>query len=84
MLLSLDPPDSPHDGRSQRRGRTLRRIRAITNQFALPENACMTYQSLYRSLKEVEKDLHRHIHLETTCSFRVRWSLTKCHREKVA
>jgi regulator of cell morphogenesis and NO signaling len=65
-------------------GELLRRIRTITNQYALPTNACMTYQALYRGLKEFEEDLHRHIHLENNILFPRALEFEKSHREKVA
>jgi regulator of cell morphogenesis and NO signaling len=50
-------------------GDALAQIRSITNDFALPEYACVTYKALMRSLEELEKDLHVHIHLENNILF---------------
>jgi regulator of cell morphogenesis and NO signaling len=50
-------------------GEILRRMREITNNYALPEGACPSYQALYFGLEELEKDLHLHIHLENNILF---------------
>ncbi|HYD16826.1 MAG TPA: iron-sulfur cluster repair di-iron protein [Candidatus Nanoarchaeia archaeon] len=49
-----------HDGA----GEALRRLREVTNNYKLPEDACMSYKALYQGLIEFEADLHQHIHLE--------------------
>ena len=50
-------------------GEILRRMREITKDYALPEGACPSFQALYFGLEELEKDLHRHIHLENNILF---------------
>lgn len=50
-------------------GDILKRIRQASNNFALPKDACTSYQLLYLSLEALEKDLHRHIHLENNVLF---------------
>lgn len=50
-------------------GDILKQIRQFSNNFALPKDACTSYQILYLSLEELEKDLHRHIHLENNVLF---------------
>ena len=50
-------------------GDILRKMREITKDYALPENACPSFQALYFGLEELEKDLHRHIHLENNVLF---------------
>ena len=50
-------------------GDALRQIRAITKDFAVPEYACVTYKALLAGLKELEADLHVHIHLENNILF---------------
>jgi len=44
-------------------------IRALSNNFTPPENACNTHRVLYAKLEEFENDLHRHIHLENNILF---------------
>jgi regulator of cell morphogenesis and NO signaling len=50
-------------------GDILRRMRAVTSDYAVPENACPSYRALYFGLEELEKDLHQHIHLENNVLF---------------
>jgi regulator of cell morphogenesis and NO signaling len=50
-------------------GNLLNRMREITQDYALPEGACRSFQALYFGLEEFEKDLHRHIHLENNLLF---------------
>ena len=50
-------------------GQALARIRAITNDFEIPEYACATYRSMTGALRELEQDLHMHIHLENNVLF---------------
>ena len=50
-------------------GDFLRKMREITKDYALPEGACPSFQALYFGLEELEKDLHRHIHLENNVLF---------------
>lgn len=50
-------------------GEHLREMRNLSDHFAVPVDACMTYKSLYNALEEFETDLHRHIHLENNILF---------------
>jgi len=50
-------------------GNNLEEIRNITNNYALPEDACATYSLLFKMLDEFEDDLHLHIHLENNILF---------------
>lgn len=50
-------------------GDLLKQIRQSSNGFALPKGVCTSYQLLYLSLEALEKDLHRHIHLENNVLF---------------
>ncbi len=50
-------------------GEQLRRLRALTKDYAPPEGACVTFQAFYKSLKDLEEDLHLHIHLENNVLF---------------
>jgi len=50
-------------------GKKLEEIRALTNNYTLPANACASYSFLYRILNEFEEDLHIHIHLENNILF---------------
>jgi len=50
-------------------GHALHRMREITGGYAAPADACVSYQTLYKTLQEFERDLHQHIHLENNILF---------------
>ncbi len=54
-----------HDGA----GDALRKLRQVTNDYALPAEACISYTTLYDALQAFEADLHQHIHLENNILF---------------
>lgn len=47
----------------------LAKIRNLSNNYSLPEDACASYSLLYRMLDEFEEDLILHIHLENNILF---------------
>ena len=50
-------------------GELLLKMREISKDYALPENACPSYTALYSRLEILEHDLHQHIHLENNLLF---------------
>jgi regulator of cell morphogenesis and NO signaling len=50
-------------------GEILREMRALTSDYKVPPDACISYQTLYQALENFEKDLHQHIHLENNILF---------------
>lgn len=50
-------------------GEILRELRAVTSDYAMPGDACISYRTLYEALAAFEKDLHQHIHLENNLLF---------------
>lgn len=50
-------------------GAALKGMRDSTHGFAVPDHACTTYRSLLEGLRELEEDLHVHIHLENNILF---------------
>lgn len=50
-------------------GEALARMRSVTADYALPEDACPTFSALFDGLREMEADLHEHIHLENNILF---------------
>ncbi len=50
-------------------GEALREMRALTQDYRLPADACPSYHNLYSGLAAFEADLHRHIHLENNLLF---------------
>ena len=50
-------------------GERFRKVSELTNNYPPPEDACNTFRVTYSLLKEFEKDLHLHIHLENNILF---------------
>lgn len=50
-------------------GEILQTMRDISNDYTLPDGACPSFSALYAGLQDLEKDLHRHIHLENNVLF---------------
>jgi len=50
-------------------GEILELMRRISNNYTAPADACNSYQFLYKKLKELDEDLHQHIHLENNILF---------------
>ncbi|HKO60387.1 MAG TPA: iron-sulfur cluster repair di-iron protein [Pyrinomonadaceae bacterium] len=52
-----------------RAGELLKEIRLLSSNYTAPTDGCISYQTLYKALDELEKDLHQHIHLENNILF---------------
>ncbi|CAH1208683.1 Iron-sulfur cluster repair protein YtfE [Paenibacillus plantiphilus] len=50
-------------------GDALRDIRELTSDYALPPEACRTYQLTFQKLIDLESDMFQHIHLENNILF---------------
>jgi regulator of cell morphogenesis and NO signaling len=50
-------------------GEAIAAIRKITNDYEIPDYACVTYKALITGLQELEQDLHLHVHLENNILF---------------
>lgn len=50
-------------------GKRFEKIAEISGNYSPPEDACTTYKTTFKQLKEFETDLHRHIHLENNILF---------------
>ena len=50
-------------------GDALGRLRQLTKDYTAPPEACNTYRALLDGLREMEGDLHRHIHEENNILF---------------
>jgi len=50
-------------------GEILRDIRKLSANFAVPADACISFQTLYQAMEGLEQDLHQHIHLENNLLF---------------
>jgi regulator of cell morphogenesis and NO signaling len=50
-------------------GDLAKQIRKASSDYTPPADACASFQSLYRELREFEADLHQHVHLENNILF---------------
>lgn len=50
-------------------GKNMEKIRELSDNYTLPQDACASYSLLYRMLAEFEEDLHTHVHLENNILF---------------
>jgi regulator of cell morphogenesis and NO signaling len=50
-------------------GQALHEMRELSAGYTPPQDACISFQTLYRTLDEFERDLHQHIHLENNILF---------------
>jgi regulator of cell morphogenesis and NO signaling len=60
-------------------GNALRAMREISRGYAAPSDACVSYQTLYKALAELEADLHQHVHLENNILFPRAMEMEKAH-----
>lgn len=56
-------------GEHEADGERLERMRSITSDYLLPDGACPSYTALFAGMQDLERDLHRHIHLENNVLF---------------
>jgi regulator of cell morphogenesis and NO signaling len=67
--FSLSAPiqmmESDHDAA----GELLEQLSEVTSGYRPPAGACNSFQFLYKKLKDLEDDLHQHIHLENNILF---------------
>lgn len=47
----------------------LRRLRALTDDYRVPAEACNTWRALWHGLADLERATHQHIHLENNILF---------------
>jgi regulator of cell morphogenesis and NO signaling len=70
-----DPSDMPSNPIAMMKkehaeiGISLTKIRELSSDFTLPEDACATYHVLFESLEGFEEDMRKHIHLENNVLF---------------
>jgi regulator of cell morphogenesis and NO signaling len=66
VMNTIDLLEKEH----QAEGERFERISRISEGYTCPPDGCNTFQVTYQTLKDFEKDLHRHIHLENNILFR--------------
>lgn len=72
FVISTDTVKSPIDQMTHEHiieGERFQKINELTNNYTPPDDACQTYIRTYSLLKDFEKDLHLHIHLENNILF---------------
>lgn len=50
-------------------GDLVKQIRIAASEYAVPADACASYEALYQELRGFEADLHEHVHLENNILF---------------
>lgn len=45
-------------------GELLDKLRDLSDDFAPPDWACGSYRTLFAELKELQRDIHVHVHIE--------------------
>jgi regulator of cell morphogenesis and NO signaling len=50
-------------------GDALERIRTLTGDYRVPEGACNTYRAMLDGLRQLEQDMHLHVHKENNILF---------------
>ena len=66
---SVDNPIQMMEHEHDVAGQALRDIRAASSDFTLPEGGCNTFRAMLDGLRELEADLHQHIHKENNILF---------------
>ncbi len=61
----IDETEKEHDSV----GRAMEKIRELSDNYAIPSDACASYKLLFKMLEEFESDLFIHIHLENNIMF---------------
>jgi len=66
---SVENPIGQMEYEHDNAGKALDKMRQVTLNYKVPEDACNTFKALYDGLKALEADLHEHIHLENNILF---------------
>ncbi|HRF00334.1 MAG TPA: iron-sulfur cluster repair di-iron protein [Pirellulaceae bacterium] len=66
---TVDHPIRMMEHEHEEAGALLAELRSITHGYQLPPGGCNTYRALLDGLRELEADLHRHIHKENHLLF---------------
>ncbi|NGX54631.1 MAG: Iron-sulfur cluster repair protein YtfE [Chlamydiae bacterium] len=66
---SLDQPIASLINDHEHVEKYLERLSSLTNGYAVPQDACNSFLVMLTSLKELEGNLHRHVHMENSILF---------------
>lgn len=80
--FSLSAPIEMMENDHEAAGSILAEMDAVTNHYTPPQGACNSFQFLYKKLKDLQEDLHQHIHLENNVLFPKALALEKEQRVK--
>ncbi|MDN4165012.1 iron-sulfur cluster repair di-iron protein [Cytophagales bacterium LB-30] len=69
LFRSVENPIAMMKNEHEVEGERFQQIRALTDDYTPPQDACNTYRVTFSLLKEFEEDLHLHIHLENNILF---------------
>lgn len=61
----LDGLEEDHDETAEH----LERLRELTDDYDLPEDACPSYENMFDRLQQLERDIHMHVHRENNVLF---------------
>jgi regulator of cell morphogenesis and NO signaling len=67
--VMADGPINVMEDEHESAGAALKRLRELTNDYAVPDGACNTWRALWAGLAMLETELHDHIHLENNILF---------------
>jgi regulator of cell morphogenesis and NO signaling len=67
--VGLERPVDVLEHEHEHAGEALAEMRRLTGDFTPPADACNTYRAMLDSLKELEADMHQHVHLENNVLF---------------
>ena len=66
---SVENPIAMMKHEHENEGERYEKIKALSNNYNPPADACSTYKVTFQMLEEFEQDLHTHIHLENNILF---------------
>ena len=64
-----NPQDRIDGNGHESAGNALKRLRELTHDYEVPEDACNTWRALWHGLAALEGAMHEHIHLENNILF---------------
>lgn len=65
VIHAVEELDKDHD----QTGQLVKDLRKVTDNYALPKDACGTYAHVFQELQNLESDIFQHIHLENNILF---------------
>jgi regulator of cell morphogenesis and NO signaling len=68
-FLSIQAPIDVMEYEHENAGRNMHEFRKLTDNYSVPDGACMTFRISLEELKMFEEDLHQHVHLENNILF---------------